>query len=116
MLQGLPAELVSGWTQVLGLLTGSKDSITNSQAWFMACAPYAPGMAELTLQHALASSGTSAADHQKQLHLVYLANDILLKALSLRPAGAGPEAGARTPHAIPFRLRCSPSGCHVVCV
>ncbi len=32
--------------------------------------------------------------HDRQLHVVYLANDILFKAQSQRPAGSGPEAGA----------------------
>ena len=50
VLQGLPVEVSSGWQQVLGLLTGSRDSIRNSQQWFMACAPYAAGMAEMMLQ------------------------------------------------------------------
>ena len=34
------------------------------------------------------------ADYQRQLHVVYLANDVLFKGLALRAAGAGPEAGA----------------------
>lgn len=50
VLADLPAEVSSGWSQVLGLLTASRDSIRNSQAWFMACAPYAAGMAEMMLQ------------------------------------------------------------------
>ncbi len=49
-LASLPAEVSSGWGQVLGLLSGSRDSIRNSQAWFMACAPFAAGMAEMMLQ------------------------------------------------------------------
>ncbi|KAI3439009.1 hypothetical protein D9Q98_001421 [Chlorella vulgaris] len=87
VLQGLPAEVSSGWQTVLGMLSGSRDSIQNSQAWFMACAPYAAGMAELMLQHVL-----SHGDYQRQLHVIYLANDILFKALSQRPEGSGPDA------------------------
>lgn len=34
------------------------------------------------------------ADYQKQLHIIYLANDILFKGLSTRAAGAGPDQGA----------------------
>ena len=49
-LAGLPAEVSSGWKQVLQLLTGSRDSIRNSQQWFMACAPYAAGMVEIMMQ------------------------------------------------------------------
>lgn len=49
-LAAMPAEVSSGWGQVLGLLSGSRDSIRNSQQWFMACAPFAAGMAEMLLQ------------------------------------------------------------------
>jgi hypothetical protein len=90
VLQGLPAEVSSGWQVVLGLLSGSRDSIRNSQQWFMACAPYAAGMAEMMLQHQLL-----LADYQRQLHVVYLANDILFKALSTRPEGTAPDAGVQ---------------------
>ena len=34
------------------------------------------------------------SDYQKQLHIIYLSNDILFKALSTRPEGSGPDAGA----------------------
>lgn len=40
------------------------------------------------LQHVL-----SHGDYQRQLHVIYLANDILFKALSQRPEGSGPDAG-----------------------
>ena len=36
--------------------------------------------------------------HDRQLHVVYLANDILFKAMSQRPAGSGPEAGGHRVH------------------
>lgn len=151
----LPVEVSSGWQQVLGLLNGSRDSIRNSQQWFMACAPYAAGMAAMMLQVTpcwLFLSFTSCecrmpatpgwqpvgsldvvivvefmvvgqrtqstrclvcvltgalppsmfalqqvlhlTDYQKQLHVIYLANDILFKGLSTRAAGAGPDQGA----------------------
>ena len=57
VLAELPAEVSSGWGQVLGLLSGARDSIRNSQAWFMACAPYAAGMAEMMLQVGAAGGG-----------------------------------------------------------
>lgn len=82
----LPVEVSSGWQQVLGLLSGSRDSIRNSQQWFMACAPYAAGMAAMMMQQVL-----HLADYQRQLHVIYLANDILFKGLSTRAAGAGPD-------------------------
>lgn len=40
----------------------------------MACLPYAPGMAA-----ALALHVRNLPDYDKQLHVLYLANDILLK-------------------------------------
>ncbi len=50
VLAALPPEVSSGFQQVLDLLHGSRDSIRASQSWFMACMPYAPGMAEMMLQ------------------------------------------------------------------
>lgn len=50
VLQSLPKEVSSGWQQVLALLNGSRDSIRQSSDWFIACAPYAAGMAELMVQ------------------------------------------------------------------
>lgn len=41
-------------------------------------------------QHAL-----RLADHERQLHALYLANDILFRALAMRAPGSGPDAGAR---------------------
>lgn len=83
----LPEDVSSGWAQVLSLLTGSRESIGQSQAWFMACAPYAAGMAELMAQHV-----ETASDPQQQLHTLYLANDILFKAQSKRAPGTPPSA------------------------
>jgi len=51
-----------------------QESIKQSQQWFMACLPYAPGMAA-----ALALHVRNMPDYEKQLHVLYLANDILLK-------------------------------------
>eukprot|EP00887_Chlorella_sp_A99_P000681 scaffold5.g681.t1 len=92
----LPAEVASGWQQVLAALTGSRESVRQSQAWFMACAPYSAGMAELMLQHVLSSGG----DYSKQLHALYLANDILFKAHARRSkaaAASAPPAGPVAP-------------------
>jgi hypothetical protein len=50
VLAALPPEVSSGFQQVLELLHGSRDSIRASQSWFMACVPYAAGMAEMMLQ------------------------------------------------------------------
>ncbi|KAL6770520.1 hypothetical protein ACKKBF_B31580 [Auxenochlorella protothecoides x Auxenochlorella symbiontica] len=85
----LPPEVASGWAQVLAALSGSHTSIRASQEWFMACRQHAQGMAEMMLQ---ASKATQEA--AKQLHLLYLANDVLFKALPSRPTGSTPEADA----------------------
>ncbi|KAL3138481.1 hypothetical protein ABBQ32_006271 [Trebouxia sp. C0010 RCD-2024] len=53
----------------------------------MACLPYAPGMAA-----ALALHVRNLPDYDKQLHVLYLANDILLKRLSQRPPGSAADA------------------------
>lgn len=54
-----------------------QDSIKASQGWFMACAPYAAGMAYM-----MASRASTTPEFDKLLHLIYLANDILFKAFT----------------------------------
>lgn len=85
----LPPEVDSGFTQVLQALNGSKDSIKASQSWFMACAAYAPALAEKMAQFCC-----HLHDYQRQLHLLYLANDILFNGLARRESGQGPESDA----------------------
>ena len=51
-----------------------QESIHQSQAWFMACLSHAPGMARKMAEHV-----RGCPDYARQLHTVYLANDILLK-------------------------------------
>lgn len=51
-----------------------QDSIKQSQQWFMACLQHAPAMAA-----ALALHVRTLPDYDKQLHVLYLTNDILLK-------------------------------------
>lgn len=72
--QQLPAEVRDGFRQVLEALTGSKDSIKSSQQWFLACSPYASGMAAMMAERML-----QLQDYEHQLHIIYLANDILFK-------------------------------------
>jgi hypothetical protein len=55
----------------------------------MACAPYAPGMARMMADRVMTLPAVDA-----QLHVIYLANDILFKALGQRPAGTPPAADA----------------------
>ena len=52
----------------------SQDSIKASKDWFMACAAHAPGMAAQ-----MADFAVQAPSYEQQLHVIYLANDILLK-------------------------------------
>jgi hypothetical protein len=78
-----------------------QESISASQQWFMACARYAPGMARMMAERAAVSR-----DADKQLHIIYLANDILFKALAARQlaaatAAAAAAAGAPPPAATP---------------
>ena len=54
--------------------TAAQDSIKASKDWFMACAGYAPGMAAQ-----MADFVAQAPSYEKQLHVIYLANDVLLK-------------------------------------
>lgn len=92
----LPPEVATGWSQVLDVLNGSRESITSSQGWFMACAPYAVGMATMTARRL-----QSTNDFPRILHILYLVNDILLKAKSRRNLGmvtaADPIAAAFFP-------------------
>lgn len=52
----------------------AQESIRASRDWFLACAPHAGGMAARLAQALFAQPA-----YERQLHLIYLANDILLK-------------------------------------
>ena len=52
----------------------AQESIRASRDWFLACAPHAGGMAVRLAQALFAQPA-----YERQLHLIYLANDILLK-------------------------------------
>ena len=58
----------------LNNLTFTQDSIHQSQAWFLSCLPHVAGMAQLMAEHV-----RGCPDYSRQLHTIYLANDILLK-------------------------------------
>lgn len=51
-----------------------QESIRASKDWFMACAPHAAGMAAM-----MGERLPKAGSYDDQLHVIYLANDILLK-------------------------------------
>jgi hypothetical protein len=63
-------------------MAGPQESIKASRDWFLACAPHAGGMAARMAQ-ALAAQPA----HDRQLHLIYLANDILLTRRAARRRG-----------------------------
>ncbi|KAK9907575.1 hypothetical protein WJX75_006303 [Coccomyxa subellipsoidea] len=83
----LPPEVSGGFSQVLAVLTASKESIRASKDWFMACAPHAAGMAAMMADHV-----SKAASYDSQLHVLYLANDVLLKGQTQRGEGM-PDSG-----------------------
>ena len=58
----------------------AQESIHQSQSWFMACVSYAPGMARKMAEHI-----RGCPDYARQLHTIYLANDILLKSCAASP-------------------------------
>ena len=60
------------------IIHDSQESIHQSQAWFMACVSHAPGMARMMAEHV-----RGCPDYARQLHTIYLANDILLKSCAI---------------------------------
>ena len=76
----------------------AQESIKSSQQWFIACGPsHAPALVALLARRLMA-----LPSYDKQLHVVYLANDILFKALQGRqtpgsPAAQDPVASAFLP-------------------
>ena len=104
---GLEAQPAQTCRQVLrpGHYTPSSDpllcaqeSIKSSQQWFIACGPsHAPALVALLARRLMA-----LPSYDKQLHVVYLANDIHFKALQGRqppgfPAAQDPVASAFLP-------------------
>lgn len=51
-----------------------QESIRQSKEWFMACAPHAMGLAAKMALHM-----RQLPTYEQQLHVIYLANDVLLK-------------------------------------
>ncbi|KAL4192949.1 hypothetical protein AMTRI_Chr06g196890 [Amborella trichopoda] len=68
----LPSDVASELGGVLNNLTGTKESIKGAKIWFMQRSPFAPALAE-----ALRDRVLTLDDSEKQLHIIYLANDIL---------------------------------------
>ncbi|GAB2261433.1 hypothetical protein Droror1_Dr00002430 [Drosera rotundifolia] len=65
---------------VLSNLTGTKESIKGAKMWFMQrSSPLAPALAE-----ALRDRIFTIDDSERQLHIIYLVNDILFDSLQRR--------------------------------
>ncbi|GAB2277853.1 hypothetical protein Dimus_012555 [Dionaea muscipula] len=75
----LPSDVAMELNNVLGSLTGTKESIKGAKVWFMQRSPFAPALAE-----ALRDRIFAVDDSERQLHIIYLANDILFDSLQRR--------------------------------
>ncbi|KAK4428396.1 putative F-actin-capping protein subunit beta [Sesamum alatum] len=75
----LPSDVEMELNGVLNNLTGTKESIKGAKTWFMQRSPFVPALAE-----ALRDRVFSLDDSERQLHIVYLANDILFDSLQRR--------------------------------
>lgn len=75
----LPSDVAAEMNSMLNNLTGTKESIKGAKIWFMQRSPFAPALAE-----ALRDRVFALDDSERQLHIVYLANDILFDSLQRR--------------------------------
>lgn len=75
----LPSDVAIEMNNVLNSLTGTKESIKGAKIWFMQRSPFAPALAE-----ALRDRVFSLDDSERQLHIIYLANDILFDSFQRR--------------------------------
>ncbi|CAN8326739.1 unnamed protein product [Cochlearia groenlandica] len=75
----LPADVAVELNGVLANLNGTKDSIKSAKIWFMQRSPFAPALAEALRDRVFAMD-----DFDRQMHIVYLANDILFDSLQRR--------------------------------
>lgn len=66
-------------SSVLNNLNGTKESIKGAKLWFMQRAPFA-----LALEETLRDRVFWLDDVERQLHRIYLANDILFDSLNRR--------------------------------
>ncbi|KAG0494555.1 hypothetical protein HPP92_005549 [Vanilla planifolia] len=75
----LPTDVAAELNAVLSNLTGTKESIKGAKLWFMQRSPFAPALSE-----ALRDRIFSLDDSERQLHIIFLANDILFDSLQRR--------------------------------
>ena len=69
-----PSLLAAVTRSIIEKMCDAQESIKASKEWFMACEPHAAGMAAQ-----MAEFLSSAPTHEQRLHVLYLANDVLLK-------------------------------------
>lgn len=70
----LPADVAAELQDVLNNLNGTKESIKGAKSWFMQRLPFTPALAE-----ALRERVFSLEDSERQLHIIFLVNDILFE-------------------------------------
>ena len=70
----LPADVAAELQDVLNNLNGTKESIKGAKSWFMQRLPFAPALAE-----ALRERVFTLDDSERQLHIIFLVNDILFE-------------------------------------
>ncbi|KDP33406.1 hypothetical protein JCGZ_06977 [Jatropha curcas] len=75
----LPPDVAMELRNVLNSLNGTKESIKGAKTWFMQRSPFALALAE-----ALRDRVFALDDPERQLHIIYLANDILFDSLQRR--------------------------------
>ncbi|XP_027350223.1 calcium homeostasis endoplasmic reticulum protein isoform X2 [Abrus precatorius] len=78
----LPSDVAMELSNVLNNLNGTKESIKGAKLWFMQRSPFAPALAE-----ALRDRVFALDEVERQLHIIYLANDILFDSLNRRTSG-----------------------------
>ncbi|KAI4356155.1 hypothetical protein L6164_000199 [Bauhinia variegata] len=75
----LPSDVAVELNNILSNLNGTKESIKSAKIWFMQRSPFAPALSE-----ALRDRVFALDDVERQLHIIYLANDILFDSLNRR--------------------------------
>uniref|UniRef100_A0A0E0LES6 CID domain-containing protein n=1 Tax=Oryza punctata TaxID=4537 RepID=A0A0E0LES6_ORYPU len=75
----LPVDVAAELHDVLTNLNGTKESIKGAKTWFMQRSPFAPALAE-----ALKDRVFALEDSERQLHIIFLVNDILFESLQRR--------------------------------
>ncbi|GMN39864.1 hypothetical protein TIFTF001_009097 [Ficus carica] len=75
----LPSDVAVELNNVLITLNGTKESIKGARFWFMQRSIFAPALAE-----ALRDRVFGVDDSERQLHIIYLANDILFESAHRR--------------------------------